>query len=303
MSDGALRQLLLRARTTLRAAATALTPYPLMSWLAGGQEATAARVAEVAVGAGSAGVAIKASAAVLAAGAVVAGGPALRGDHQPARAKAASAAPRPIASRCPARRVLHTGAGRAAHQAGAQGGPVADHAAHTPAARSSSADHSGHGSTAHRSGSSGSSGSGSDGSDSESSGEHSGSGSSGSDDLGSGEFFRESHSSGPGRGRALRPGRGRWAKGSGDVGSGTEHRSGSSGKSSSGKHRATTLPRRSRRPSSTATVPPPRPRSLCHPPPRATARALRAAAAPVTGAPAAAAPAATARAATDLARA
>jgi RNA polymerase sigma factor (sigma-70 family) len=76
MSDGALRQLLLRARTALRAAATALTPYPLMSWLAGGQEATAARVAEMAVGAGGAGVALKTSAAVLAAGAVVAGGPA-----------------------------------------------------------------------------------------------------------------------------------------------------------------------------------------------------------------------------------
>ena len=87
MSDGALRQLLLRARTTLRAAATALTPYPLVTWLAGGQEVTAARVAEVAVGAGGAGVAIKAGAAMLAAGAVVVGGPALRDEHAPARAK------------------------------------------------------------------------------------------------------------------------------------------------------------------------------------------------------------------------
>ena len=43
MSDGALRQLLLRARTTLRAAATALTPYPLVTWLAGGQEVDAPR--------------------------------------------------------------------------------------------------------------------------------------------------------------------------------------------------------------------------------------------------------------------
>ena len=144
MSDGALRQLLLRARTTLRAAATALTPYPLMSWLAGGQEATAARVAEVAVGAGSAGVAIKASAAVLAAGAVVAGGPALRGDHQPARAKAASAAPEAHRQSVVRRAVSFTPApAAAAHQAGAQGGPVADHAARAPAAGSSSADHSG----------------------------------------------------------------------------------------------------------------------------------------------------------------
>jgi RNA polymerase sigma factor (sigma-70 family) len=102
MSDGALRQLLLRARTTLRAAATGLTPYPLMTWLAGGQEATAARVADVAVGAGSAGVAMKTGAAMLAAGAVVAGGPALRGDpapHHPKAAPASTHAHRPAAPR------------------------------------------------------------------------------------------------------------------------------------------------------------------------------------------------------------
>ena len=75
MSDGALRQLLLRARTTLRAAASALTPYPLVTWLAGGQEVTAVRVADVAVGAGGAGVALKAGIVALAAGAVVARGP------------------------------------------------------------------------------------------------------------------------------------------------------------------------------------------------------------------------------------
>jgi RNA polymerase sigma factor (sigma-70 family) len=45
LSDGALRQLLLRARTTLRAAATALTPYPVVSWLSAGSEVSAARVA------------------------------------------------------------------------------------------------------------------------------------------------------------------------------------------------------------------------------------------------------------------
>ena len=267
MSDGALRQLLLRARTTLRAAATALTPYPLMSWLAGGQEATAARVAEVAVGAGSAGVAIKASAAVLAAGAVVAGGPGLRGDHQPARAKAASAAPEAHRQSVVRRAVSFTPApAAAAHQAGAQDGPVADHAAHAPAAGSSSADHSGHGSTAHRSGSSGSSGSGSDGSDSESSGEHSGSGSSGSDDSGSGGSSGESHSSGSGSGSGASSGKGSSGEGSsGDVGSGTEHSgSGSSGKSSSGKDGAAIAP--ATQPATvtdgdgaapTATIPPP----------------------------------------------
>jgi RNA polymerase sigma factor (sigma-70 family) len=78
LSDGALRQLLLRARTALRAAATALTPYPVVSWLSAGSEVSAARVAEVAAGAGGIGVAVKAGAAVLAAGAVVAGAPALR---------------------------------------------------------------------------------------------------------------------------------------------------------------------------------------------------------------------------------
>jgi RNA polymerase sigma factor (sigma-70 family) len=85
LSDGALRQLLLRARTALRAAATAITPYPLVTWLSAGQDVSAARVAEVAAGAGGAGVAIKAGAVVLAAGAVVAGAPALR-DEQPAPA-------------------------------------------------------------------------------------------------------------------------------------------------------------------------------------------------------------------------
>ena len=88
LSDGALRQLLLRARSALRAAATAITPYPIVSWVASGQEVGAARVAEVAASAGGAGVAIKAGAAVLAAGAVVAGAPALRDEHVAAPAAA-----------------------------------------------------------------------------------------------------------------------------------------------------------------------------------------------------------------------
>jgi RNA polymerase sigma factor (sigma-70 family) len=87
LSDGALRQLLLRARSALRAAATAFTPYPVVTWLASGQEGSAARVAEVAAGAGGAGVTIKAGAAVLAAGAVVAGAPTLRNEHAAPAAK------------------------------------------------------------------------------------------------------------------------------------------------------------------------------------------------------------------------
>ena len=93
LSDGALRQLLLRARTALRAAATALTPYPVVSWLSAGSEASAARVAEVAAGAGGIGVAVKAGAAVLAAGAVVAGAPALRDEGAPSRATSVTSTP------------------------------------------------------------------------------------------------------------------------------------------------------------------------------------------------------------------
>ena len=280
MSDGALRQLLLRARTTLRAAATALTPYPLMSWLAGGQEATAARVAEVAVGAGSAGVAIKASAAVLAAGAVVAGGPALRGDHQPARAKAASAAPEAHRQSVVRRAVSFTPAPRRRRSSGGRPGrrrwPTTPRTPPRPAARRATTRATAR--PPHRSGSSGSSGSGSDGSDSESSGEHSGSGSSGSDDSGSGGSSGESHSSGSGSGSGASSGKGSSGeRSSGDGGSGTEHSAAAAPASSSGKDGATVAP---------ATPPapvggddgttPPRPPSRRRPPPRATARARRA---------------------------
>jgi RNA polymerase sigma factor (sigma-70 family) len=253
MSDGALRQLLLRARATLRAAATALTPYPLMSWLAGGQEATAARVAEVAVRAGGAGLALKASAAVLAAGAVVAGGPALRGDHEPARAKAESTAHE--ADRQPATRravVFTRPAPPADHEAGDQGGPAVDRATHAPAIGGSSSGHSGHGhgsTTSHRSGSSGS---GSDGSGSGGSSESSGSGSnsgtsasgSGSGDSDSGESSSSgSSSSGSGSGSGDAAGKGSSGRrSSGDDEAGEEHSGKGSGKQSSGKGDATVAP-------------------------------------------------------------
>ena len=233
MSDGALRQLLLRARTTLRAAATALTPYPVMSWLAGGQEATAARVAEVAVGAGGAGVAFKASAAVLAAGAVVAGGPALRDDHQPARTKTDRASEpahrQPAAPRATA---VSGPVPTADHEAGDQGGPVAQRAGHRPAAASSARDRAGHGRDRRKSRShgSGSSGHGAGGSGSDHAEEHSGSGGSGS--SGSGDSGKsESHGSGGSSGKTS-SGR----SGSDDGKSGEKHaRKGSSGKGGSGK--------------------------------------------------------------------
>jgi RNA polymerase sigma factor (sigma-70 family) len=215
MSDGALRQLLLRARTTLRAAASALTPYPLVTWLAGGQEVTAARVADVAVGAGGAGVALKAGVVALAAGAAVAGGPALRGDHAPARAKAASESAQ--AHRTAARRRAAAVFAAADHQAG-NPATAAVAAARAPAQKrkrssgQSGSAHHGDGSTSHGSGSSGED-SGRPVSSGSDDGESSGKGSSGSGASGSGE------------GDSSR-------KGSSDSGSSGE---GSSGKGSAGK--------------------------------------------------------------------
>src|SRR5215218_4467649 len=80
LTDGAVRQLVHRARTTLRTTATAMTPLPLLNVVvASAGDSTVARVAEVAAGAGGAGaasVSLKAgAAAVLATGALVTGGP------------------------------------------------------------------------------------------------------------------------------------------------------------------------------------------------------------------------------------
>jgi RNA polymerase sigma factor (sigma-70 family) len=233
MSDGALRQLLLRARTTLRAAASALTPYPLVTWLAGGQEVSAARLAEVAAGAGGAGVAVKAGAAMLAAGALVAGGPALRGEHDPARAKAtaeSAQADRPVAPR----RAAALAAPRADHQAAALLVTPAQHRA--PSGHRGSG-HDGGDATAHGSGttSGGSGGRGSSGSDGAASG-HDGSSSSGpsasagSEDS-SGHGSSGSGSSGAGTSASGTSGSG--TSGSGTSGSGTSGKDSFSGKGSS----------------------------------------------------------------------
>jgi RNA polymerase sigma factor (sigma-70 family) len=197
LTDGALRQLLLRARTALRATATAITPYPLVGWLSAGQEVSATRVAEVAAGAGGAGLGLKAGAAVLAAGAVVASAPALRDDHRPARASHSttqathSAAATPIDD--------HGGSGQAepavatTRSASAPSTSSSAHATPTGtgkgSSKPSSSGSSGSGARPHRSGASppatpGSGGSGSDDSD------HSPShrpGSNGSDDSESGD--------------------------------------------------------------------------------------------------------------------
>ena len=68
LSTGAVRQLVHRARTTLRTAATAVVPLPLVTWLASGSRGElSSRIAELSAGAGGAG----ASAALAKAGTVV----------------------------------------------------------------------------------------------------------------------------------------------------------------------------------------------------------------------------------------
>jgi RNA polymerase sigma factor (sigma-70 family) len=94
LSHGAVRQLVHRARTALRAAATAVMPLPVASWLASvGREPVGARIAEMVSDSGSAGLAsalAKAGAIVALAGSVAAG-PAIV-DKSGGRDESASAA-------------------------------------------------------------------------------------------------------------------------------------------------------------------------------------------------------------------
>jgi RNA polymerase sigma factor (sigma-70 family) len=77
VTDGAVRQLLNRARTTLRSGATALTPYGLAARIAaaasGGGPVVRERIAEITAGAGGVATLAKVGAAVLVAGAVATG--------------------------------------------------------------------------------------------------------------------------------------------------------------------------------------------------------------------------------------
>src|ERR1700748_655554 len=74
ISEGAVRQLVHRARMTLRAAATAVIPLPLATWAAGGGLGGSVPAAERLGGAGASALVVKAGAgAVVAAGTVVAG--------------------------------------------------------------------------------------------------------------------------------------------------------------------------------------------------------------------------------------
>jgi RNA polymerase sigma factor (sigma-70 family) len=150
LSDGAVRQLVHRARSSLRAVATAITPAPFVDAVASSHDVTAARIAELAAGAGSAGVAgfaMKAGAVAVTAGAVVAGVPKhdAVNHHRPA--------PK-VAAAHPSRSHHATGAVVAAKHDLASAA-TATHRASSH--RSSAARHSGHGGSG-RSGHSGRSG-------------------------------------------------------------------------------------------------------------------------------------------------
>ena len=142
LTEGALRQLVHRARTTLRAAATAVVPLPLVSIAVdGGSSQSIARVAEVAAGAGGAGLGVKTGAALLAAGAFVVGAPAVHEQHPHQ-----GAALRADAHAAPARAATHasrvTISLPAAHASHASSPPVPRHRA---PARGQGSAHSGAG--------------------------------------------------------------------------------------------------------------------------------------------------------------
>ncbi|HEV3071287.1 MAG TPA: RNA polymerase sigma factor [Solirubrobacteraceae bacterium] len=76
ITDGAVRGLLYRARSTLRTAITALTPPPMLAWMAGGGQGIAVdRAGELAAGGGGIGlgVLLKGGVAVLTAGTLITG--------------------------------------------------------------------------------------------------------------------------------------------------------------------------------------------------------------------------------------
>jgi RNA polymerase sigma factor (sigma-70 family) len=111
VTDGAVRQLLNRARNTLREAAAAITPTGLITRVAAGggsESGVAERVAQVLASAGGGALVAKAGATLIVAGAV-AGGAAtgalqdVRGDHPraPDRSAAAVLAPTPQATAAP----------------------------------------------------------------------------------------------------------------------------------------------------------------------------------------------------------
>jgi RNA polymerase sigma factor (sigma-70 family) len=257
LSEGAVRQLVHRARTTLRAAATALTPAPFLSWAAALGETAggpgAQRIAELAAGAGSAGIAsaaVKVGAVVVAAG-VLAAGPGQDLRQRVAKdssATASSAQPASDGDRSEPGGRLHRGPtgvvegrrGRGPGSGGRRGSDDSGRRGDDSGGDGSGSSESGQSGSGRSGGDdpggddhSGSSGSGSSGSGGgEDNSGSSGSGSSGSgggDDGSSGSGSSGSGSSGSGGGGGDDPG----SSGSGSSGSGSSG-SGLSGSGSSG---------------------------------------------------------------------
>ncbi len=265
VGGGAVRQLLNRARTTLRTAATAVTPVGLLVRLpaagSGAGESVAARVAELTGAAGAGAAASKLAATALVTGAMVGGAavsPLGDSDGTTARGGTAAkaqgqggdtAAPAPVgpvaaAGVSPAYRGA---AGGSSERRGDSSGPGPGGGERGGKRRRGGRDDSsgpgsgggeGNGTSGSNSGSgsgssgSGSSGSGSSGSGSGSSGSGSGSSGSGSGSSGSGSSGSGSGSSGSGSGSSgSGSGSGSSGPGSGSTESGS---SGSSGSSASG---------------------------------------------------------------------
>jgi RNA polymerase sigma factor (sigma-70 family) len=269
VSEGAVRQLVHRARITLRAAATVLVPMPLAQWAAaagssGAAAPTAERIGELVAGAGAGAFATKAATVGVIATTAVAGPAIVTSGSDPPpqkheRAPAAQERRAPEAERVapPPVRVRSTpgepGAGPPSRQetrgrsedrpgprrGGRNRGPGGTGSGSSGSGSSGSGS-SGSGSSGSGSSGSGSSGSGSSGSGSSGSGS-SGSGSSGSGSSGSGSSGSESGSSGsssvPGSGDGSEdnsgPGSGGDSGDSSGPGSGGDDSSGS-GSSGSG---------------------------------------------------------------------
>jgi RNA polymerase sigma factor (sigma-70 family) len=201
LTDGAVRQLVHRARTTLRAAATAVTPAPVAIWAAGAVgagEPAAARIAELGA-AGGAGLLLKGSAVLVAAGVLVTGPVALRDLSERNKIGPDAAAASAPAHRAPAAEWVSNGGAsgvRSGTRAGAGGGGSVG-SSH----RAGSSDRSG------RHGRSGGS---------------SGSGTSSDDHSGSGRSGREGSSGGDGR-PSSGSGDGSEHSGSGSPASGSDH--------------------------------------------------------------------------------
>jgi RNA polymerase sigma factor (sigma-70 family) len=194
VGDGAVRQLLHRARATLRAGATAVTPVGLIERLAaavqaGGDPAT--RVAEVAAGVGAGAGAVKLGAAVLATGVLATGavtGPlshnSHRHSHQSVAAKPAAVVSAPSSSSSSSTTenvVEHTSGGGSSHSGKGKSG------------KHGFSRHGGRGGSRH-----GSSGGGNSGSDDRGGSVHHRSGS--DDTNGSGDHHSGSGSGGSGSG-------------------------------------------------------------------------------------------------------